>query len=146
MSTLSVKFYKSEDVKTEKLKFVVVQAKYKDKWIFVRHKKRSTLEIPGGHIEENETPVEVARRELYEESGAKKFILKPICVYSVCREDEEESYGMLYYSEIEEIGKLPESEIAEIKLLGDIPNNLTYDLIQPFLFEKVYEAIKENII
>ena len=144
MSVLSVKFYKLEDVKSEKLRFVVVHAKYKDKWIFVRHKKRSTLEIPGGHIEENETPDEAARRELYEESGAKKFELRPICVYSVCRKYEEESYGMLYYSEIEEIGELPESEIAEVKLLEDLPNNLTYELIQSFLFEKVYEVIKEK--
>ena len=146
MSELSVKFYNPEDVKIEKLKFVVIQAKYKDKWIFVRHKERDTLEIPGGHIEENETPDEAAKRELYEESGAIKFVLRSICAYSVCRKDEEESYGMLYYGEVEEIGDLPEYEIAEIKLLDELPNNLTYESIQPLLFEKVHEETRKDII
>lgn len=146
MSELSVKFYNLEDVKNEKLKFVVIQARYKDKWIFVRHKERNTLEVPGGHIKENETPDEAAKRELFEESGAIKFVLRAICVYSVCRKDEEESYGMLYYGEVEEMGDLPEYEIAEVKLLDELPNNLTYESIQPFLFEKVHEVTKKDII
>lgn len=44
-----VKFYETaEDVL---LKFAVIIARYKDKWIFCKHKQRNTYEIPGGHRE-----------------------------------------------------------------------------------------------
>ena len=43
-----------------------------------RHRERDTWEMQGGHIEANETPLEAARRELYEESGALEFIMQPL--------------------------------------------------------------------
>lgn len=47
-----VKFYETaEDVL---LKFAVTIARYKDKWIFCKHKQRNTYEIPGGHREAGE--------------------------------------------------------------------------------------------
>ncbi len=51
------------------LTYVVIGTRYLDKWVFVRHKLRRTWEIPGGHIEEDETPLEAAQRELQEETG-----------------------------------------------------------------------------
>ena len=41
------------------------------------HKERDTWESPGGHIDEGETPLEAAERELYEETGAIDFDFKP---------------------------------------------------------------------
>ena len=41
----------------------------------MRHKDRSTFEIPGGHIEDGEDYISCAKRELYEETGAKEFDL-----------------------------------------------------------------------
>ena len=46
---LAVKFY--EDVKDELLRFAVVIAKHDGKWVLCKHKKRETLEFPGGHRE-----------------------------------------------------------------------------------------------
>lgn len=65
------------------LKFAVIIAKTDGKWVFCKHKERETYEIPGGHREENETILDTARRELYEETGAVIFDITPICVYSV---------------------------------------------------------------
>lgn len=45
-------------------------------------------------------------------------------------------FGRLYFSKIKEMGKLPISEIDEVKLFDNLPNNLTYLEIQPKLFEK----------
>ena len=40
-----------------------------------------TWEIPGGHIEPGESPEEAARRELFEETGAAEFTIRPIFDY-----------------------------------------------------------------
>ncbi len=55
------------------LKYAVIIAVFEGKYVFVRHKERSTFEIPGGHREINENIEETARRELWEETGADKF-------------------------------------------------------------------------
>ena len=50
-------------------KYVVVCSLYEGKWLLSRHKKRDTWETQGGHIEAGKTPLEAAKRELFEESG-----------------------------------------------------------------------------
>lgn len=50
------------------LKYVVVCSLYNDKLLLSRHKHRDTWETQGGHIEEGETPVQAAKRELYKQS------------------------------------------------------------------------------
>lgn len=122
------------------LKYVVIQAKYKGQWIFVRHKDRETWEIPGGHIENDELADKAAERELKEETGALEFYLKPICNYSVSRGDKK-SYGRLYFAEVNKLGNLAQFEIAEIIFRDELPNNLTYEKIQPYLFKKVIDFL-----
>lgn len=134
---LKVKFYEKSEIQDTLLKFAVISAKYNGKWIFCRHKKRSTWEIPGGHREAGESTDETAKRELYEETGATEFDLKEVCVYGV-HQDGEITYGMLYFAEVTALGLLPpEMEIGQIKLWDHLPAELTYPAIQPYLFERV---------
>lgn len=135
---LKVNFYELNTVEDSKLKFAVIMARYKCKWIFVRHKERLTWEIPGGHREENESINFTASRELTEETGAKNYNIIPVCIYSVAR-DEIESFGQLFYSDVEYLDELPNSEIGEVKLFDTIPESLTYPLIQPHLYKKIEE-------
>lgn len=144
---IKVNFYELNTVEDNKLLFAVIMTKFNGKWVYVRHKERLTWEIPGGHREENENIKNTASRELFEETGAKKFKLTPICIYSVERDESinhDESFGQLFYAEVEKMDKIPESEITEMKLFDNIPANLTYPLIQPFLHNKVLEFI-DNI-
>lgn len=143
---LKVKFYEIDSVDDKELRFVVIMTKYKGQWIYVRHRNRNTWEIPGGHRENNENMYDAASRELTEETGAMKFSLTPLCIYSVQREeftDCTESYGQLFYSEVEELSGQLLFEIGEVKLFDHMPEQLTYPLIQPFLHQKAIERIEE---
>lgn len=131
-----VKFY--DEVDDSLLKFAVIIARSNGKWVLCKHRERSTLEVPGGHREAGETVEEAARRELYEETGAVEFSIRPVCVYSVLRDDAEESFGRLYAAEISAFEEELHSEIEKIVLLEELPEeNWTYPDIQPKLLEEV---------
>ena len=125
---IEVKFFDS--ISDKDLKYAVIASRYQGKWVFCKHKERDTYEIPGGHRENNETILDAAKRELYEETGAVEFDITPICVYKV------DDYGMLYYADIRKFDKLPDFEMEQIYFMDTLPANLTYPLIQPPLFEK----------
>lgn len=133
-----VNFYDIGVINDEKLEYAVICAMYKRKFVFARHKERETWEIPGGRREIGEMIEETGRRELEEETGAKQFSMHRACDYSVSRE-EGTSYGRLFYSEIEELGDLPNMEIEEVSFLNEMPTDLTYPEIQPLLHRKIIE-------
>ncbi len=135
---VEVKFH--DKVDDSLLKFAVIVARHRGKWVFCKHKERDTYECPGGHREQGETILETAKRELWEETGTSKFDLSKICVYSVKKNDEE-SFGMLYFAEIEVLEELPMLEIEKIELFDGLPEKWTYPLIQPKLIEKVQTVI-----
>lgn len=140
---LEVKFYDS--VADELLKFAVVVSRYDGKWVFCKHKERDTYEAPGGHREADEDILDTAKRELQEETGAVKFSIEPVCVYSVTGKNRvndtgEETFGLLCYADIEEFSGTLDSEMEQVVLLEELPDNCTYPLIQPKLIEKVIEC------
>jgi 8-oxo-dGTP diphosphatase len=140
-----VNFFEPDFLPADKLIYSVIAAKFNGKWVYVRHNKRLTFEIPGGHIEENETPAEAAKRELMEETGAINFSLVCVSTYSVTQNDETR-FGKLYYAEISEIGEVPDiSEIGERIFLDHLPDPVTYPEIQPLLFGRVIDFLKNNI-
>ena len=137
-----VKFYDPSYTPDACLTYSVITARYESKWIFVRHQNRDTWEIPGGHIEEGEDSDEAARRELAEETGALEFEIECVATYSV-RQNENMGYGRLYFAEVSKLGPVPDiSEIAEVRFLERLPENLTHPEIQPHLFKKVAGFLK----
>ncbi|MTI69097.1 MAG: NUDIX domain-containing protein [Firmicutes bacterium] len=142
---MRVELLKTGQIDDNKLKFAVICASFQGKWIYAKHKKRSTWEIPGGHREIGEDINDTAKRELFEETGAEKFKIKAISDYSVTR--DEPSYGRLFYAEVEKLGDLPDLEIGQIQLFNKLPEKLTYPDIQPLLYKKVLrEKIKNEYI
>ena len=115
---------------------VVCVSRYKDKYVFCYNKKRNGWEIPVGHIEDWETWEEAAKRELYEETGATKIKVTPVCVYKIS------TFGLLCYCEILEMDKLPEEfEMSEIMLSDSLPDNLTF----PDSFKLYFDTVKTKM-
>lgn len=136
---VKVKFY--EMAQDELLEFAVIVSEAHGKWVLCRHRDRDTYEVPGGHREPGETILETAKRELQEETGAQIFEIEPVCVYSVTGktqvvDDEKETFGMLYSAEIKTFEVELHSEIEQVKLFDELPDNWTYPLIQPLLIQE----------
>lgn len=136
---MQVRFYNSID--DHLLKFAVIISKSNGKWVFCKHKERSTYEVPGGHREPSETILETAKRELYEETGATDFTIEPVCVYSVTGKNRvnqsgEETFGMLYFAEIRQFEAQLHSEMEKVELFDALPQDWTYPLIQPLLIQE----------
>ena len=144
-SIVDVCFY--DEVSDSLLKYAVIVSRFQGQWLFCKHKNRSTYECPGGHREPGEDILATARRELYEETGARKYSLKPVCVYSVVRSsakgaDRNETFGLLCYAEIYELSELPaEFEMERITLFTELPDAWTYPEIQPRLMAKIMETV-----
>lgn len=122
-------------------KCTVICASYDGKWVLSRHKKRSTWETQGGHIEDGETPLECAKRELYEESGIQDADIHPVCDYwgfntQAC------SNGMVFLAIVHSFGELPESEMKEIKIFDVLPSELTYPQTSPKLYAEAEKVLK----
>lgn len=144
---LEVKFYDTVD--DSLLKFAVIISLSNGKWVFCKHKERDTYEAPGGHRKIGEDIWETAKRELQEETGASRFDIKPICVYSVTgknsvNETGEETFGLLCFAEITEFSGKLESEMEKVVLMDELPQNWTYPLIQPKLIEKYMQIEKQS--
>ena len=99
---------------------VVCVCWYQGKYLFSYNKKRNGWEIPGGHIEKGETWMEAVKREMYEETGATKIRVEPICVYKIT------DFRLLCYCEIKQLEKLP--------------NNMTFPDSFKIYFNKVMEV------
>lgn len=116
-------------------KYVVILSQYRDKILLSRHKDRTTWETQGGHIEEGESPLDAAKRELFEESGAIDYYIVPLCDYRAGADEESQgANGMVFRAVIHQLDSIPESEMAEVKTFDILPDNLTYPAITPVLF------------
>ena len=119
-------------------KYVVVLSRYRGKILLSRHRDRSTWETQGGHIEPGETPLEAARRELYEESGALEFDIRPVFDYWA-GDDKSGASGQVFAAEIRRLGPMPNSEMAEVRTFDQVPPNVTYPAITPEIFASLEE-------
>lgn len=138
-----IRFYDNADENL--FKYAVIVAKTEGKYVFCKHRDRTTLEAPGGHREPGEQILDAAKRELYEETGAVDFDIFPVCAYSVTAEDNydgEETFGMLYYADIRSFEGELRHEIEKIIITDRLPKEWTYPDIQPKLVEEAEKRLK----
>ena len=123
--------------------YVVVVAKHMGKLVWVRKIGSNSWEIPGGHVEEGETPDFAAKRELVEETAAISFEIEAICDFSI-ETNVAKSYNRLFYAEIREFGEPGSFEIEEVMVSNTVPRNLTHGEIQPLLIDEVFKHVKHK--
>jgi len=142
-----VHFYEPYHIDNKMLAYVIIAARYREKWLFIRHRQRGGYELPAGRVEPGELPDKSAARELSEETGAVDFSLTPVAAYCVVRNGNS-GYGMLYYACVGKLGKIiDQDEIAEVGMFEKMPSNLTFRDIQTALFNKVLDFYNgQNII
>ena len=136
---MTCKTYEAGSLK--EYKYVVILSEYQGKILLSQHKSRNTWETQGGHIEPGETPLEAARRELYEESGALEYEITPLCDYWAGT-PEDWANGMVFRAVISKLGPLPQSEMARVRTFDRLPSNVTYPAITPVLFAFLWQSLE----
>lgn len=133
-----------------KLIFVDIIAKYRGQWVLCKKKGCETWECPGGHIEQGETSEQAAKRELWEETGAIDFHIRPIGYYGAKGSDGvirnvDEVFGRIFYADIKIIRSLPNFEIEEIQFFKDLPNDWTYPYAHPMFISLAESFLSKQI-
>lgn len=124
------------------LMYVVVAARYKGGWLFVRHRRRGGYEMPAGHPDTGEGSVEAAARELSEETGASNFIMEPVTYYSVDPGNGKQ-YGRLFVADVETLGQITDiDEIESVKVFRRLPRNLSLPEVMTFLYRIAQQHIR----
>lgn len=126
--------------KLEQYKYVVVCSFYQGKYVLSKHQSRDTWETQGGHIESGETPLDAAKRELFEESGITDADIYPVCDYYGYN-SQSHSNGMVFLATVHSFDQMPQYEMKEIKVFEALPNDLTYPNVTPILFEQAQKML-----
>lgn len=125
------------------LKFVVVFVRHAGKWIYVRAKNRDVWETAGGHMEPGETTLDAAKRELWEETGAVDYDIRPVFDYSVNNGGGDYAFGQVFLAEVREFGPLPaEFEMEEIQEFDTYPDEMRFPAILPVLYRRMKDEIR----
>lgn len=113
------------------INFVIIVANYKnsDKWIFVRKRGSQSWELPAGHKEAGESVLQVAKRELFEETGAKEYNIEVLTDYTLVTK-EKSGVGRVFLAIVNDLGPLPDFEIEEVIIRKDLPKPHTYKNLQ----------------
>ncbi len=127
---------------------VLIICRYKNQWLFTRHKKRG-LEFPGGKVEPGETPEDAAIREVKEETGAIIDSLLYIGQYEVIGSNEH-FVKNVYYAKIKSMEKYDQYFETDGPVLSSAsltPESLTDEysfIMKDEVIQSCIAFIKEN--
>lgn len=142
---VEINFYDCEYDGDSTPTYVIIGARFRGEWLFVKNRKRGSYELPAGHIDKDESAYAAAGRELMEETGAKKFILECLNTYTV-KQSGNKLRGMLFFAAILEKGDIEDTvEIEDCVSRSSLPENLTFPEVQLSLFSRLEEFVNTRI-
>ena len=111
--------------------------------LLVSHERKADCYfIPGGGLEEGETPEECCIRELREETG---YIVKPLCHFLTMEEYYEEARYVSHYFICEIAGKTVQHLTAEEVKRGLVPEWVELDqMLEIYSRHRAYAATDEE--
>ncbi len=126
---------------------VLIICRYDERWLLTKHPKRG-LEFPGGKVEPGESIEDAARREVFEETGARLNSLQFIGEYEV--EDGEKAFvKAIFYGRVdtlEEMSHFYETEgpvIIQGNLLEERFSDSYSFIMKDLVIEKSLQYIEQ---
>jgi 8-oxo-dGTP diphosphatase len=125
--------------------FVIITANYNksDRWIFVKKKGSATWELPAGHKEVGESVLQAAKRELFEETGAKEYTMEVLTDYTL-KTSNSVGVGRVFIAIVKSLGELPDSEIEKCLISNEFPLPHTYPKLQNKILEFAKNYLRRN--
>ena len=110
------------------INYVRMVTKYNGKFVLPFHNESQKWDWVGGHVEKDENPLDAAKRELFEETGAVDFDIFPVFDHEALNKDGTHfNNGRTYFVVVREFSDLPDdSEMGKIGFFDKIPDGFRY--------------------
>lgn len=135
---MSVRFF-DLDSKQPITKFYIV-SRYQNQWVFCKYRGFNSHDIPHGQCEFNETIKEAAAREIFEDTGAIVYNMKPLCAFEVI-ENDFNLKAVLFYAEIEKLNQLSSFKIEQVIKTDAFPDFAREESFQAALLKFCIEKL-----
>ena len=111
------------------INYVRMVTKHNGNFVLPFHKKSQKWDWVGGFVEKGENPLEAAKRELFEETGAVDFDIFPVFDHESFNEDGTHfNNARTYFVIVHEFSDLLDgSEMEKIGFFDKIPDDFRYN-------------------
>jgi 8-oxo-dGTP diphosphatase len=126
---------------------VVILALYQNQFLFTKHKERG-IEWPGGKIEDKETPLQAAIRELSEETGGQASSMWFVGQYKVFQENDNNAFFVknIYIAHVDSIASCHSGEDTYGPILLPYSINPTAEKgFSPLVTDDVFLRVRDSL-